>query len=306
MINKDRLPEIHNATTAFIGLGAMGYPMAGHLQTSGYYTTVFNRSESKAQSWADEYKGEYAHTPKQAAHKKDIVFICVGNDNDVREVVLGENGVLAGMKEGAVLVDHTTTSAELALELKTKCEEVGCEFIDAPVSGGQAGAENGQLTVMCGGKNAIFDTAKPIIQSYAKQIQLMGATGQGQRTKMINQICIAGVLSGLSEALLLAQKVDLDIPQVVNTLKHGAAGSWQMENRLQSMSEDSFDFGFAIDWMHKDLSICLEEAAKHELVLPFTTQVDSQYQELQQQGMGRLDTSALVKALRKAKNNIKQ
>lgn len=297
MIHKDKLPETHNVTAAFIGLGAMGYPMAGHLQTSGYYTTVFNRSESKAKTWADEHKSKYALTPKQASYKKDVVFVCVGNDKDVREVVLGENGALAGMKQGAILVDHTTTSAELALELKARCEEVGCEFIDAPVSGGQAGAENGQLTVMCGGKNATFDIVKPIIQSYAKQIQLMGATGQGQRTKMINQICIAGVLSGLSEALLLAQKAGLDIPQLVDTLKHGAAGSWQMENRLQTMSEDKFDFGFAIDWMHKDLSICLEEAAKHKLALPLTTQVDSQYQALQQKGMGRLDTSALIKAL---------
>ncbi|WP_289031895.1 NAD(P)-dependent oxidoreductase [uncultured Paraglaciecola sp.] len=305
MIHKDNLPKTNNLAAAFIGLGAMGYPMAGHLQTSGYPTTVFNRSESKAKKWADKHNGEYALTPKKAAINKDIVFICVGNDKDVREVVLGDNGALAGMKQGAILVDHTTTSAELALELKAKCEDAGCEFIDAPVSGGQAGAENGQLTVMCGGKNAIFDTAKPIIQSFAKQIQLMGETGQGQRTKMVNQICIAGVLSGLSEALLLAQKVGLDIPQLVDTLKHGAAGSWQMENRLETMSEDKFDFGFAIDWMHKDLSICLEEAAKHQLALPLTAKVDNQYQALQQKGMGRLDTSALIKSLQTDENTIK-
>ncbi|MBU3001997.1 NAD(P)-dependent oxidoreductase [Paraglaciecola arctica] len=284
--------------TAFIGLGAMGYPMAGHLQKAGYSTTVFNRSKAKAELWSKVCAGTFANTPKKAAENKDVVLVCVGNDQDVREVIYGEHGALVGMKKGAILVDHTTTSAELALELKTRCEEVGCDFVDAPVSGGQAGAETGKLTVMCGGRQTAFERVSPLLQSYAKQIQLMGPTGQGQRSKMVNQICISGVLSGLSEALLLAEKVGLDIQQVVDTLKHGAAGSWQMENRLQTMSENKFNFGFAIDWMHKDLSICLAEAEKHRISMPFTSKVDQHYQALQKAGMGRLDTSALIKAFR--------
>ena len=286
-----------NKTAAFIGLGVMGYPMAAHLQNGGYQTTVYNRSSEKAQQWQQQHGGKQAATPAEAAAAADIVFVCVGNDQDVRSVVYGEQGILAGLKEGGILVDHTTTSATLALELAAACAEQGAQFIDAPVSGGQAGAENGKLTVMCGGQQSSFATTMPLMQSYAQQIQLLGENGQGQRCKMVNQICIAGVLQGLSEALKLAQSANLSIPQVVDTLKHGAAGSWQMENRLVTMDQDSFDFGFAIDWMRKDLGICLEEAARHQLQLPLTQDVDNRYQQLQQQGMGRMDTSSLVKSL---------
>ena len=287
-----------NKTAAFIGLGVMGYPMAAHLQSHGYQTTVYNRSSEKALLWQQQHGGALATTPKEAAAAADIVFICVGNDQDVRSVVYGESGVLAGLNSGGILVDHTTTSATLALELAAACAEQGAQFIDAPVSGGQAGAENGKLTVMCGGKQHSFDAAVPLMQSYAQQIQLLGDNGQGQRCKMVNQICIAGVLQGLSEALKLAQSANLSIPQVVDTLKHGAAGSWQMENRLVTMDQNSFDFGFAVDWMRKDLGICLEEAARHQLQLPLTQDVDNRYEQLQQQGMGRMDTSSLVKSLK--------
>lgn len=248
---------------AFIGLGVMGFPMAGHLSQAGYRTNVFNRTESKARQWAQQFSGAFFSTPKAAATECDIVFLCVGNDDDVRSVVYGDNGVLAGMEPGSVLVDHTTTSAELVEELANACQEKGIAFIDAPVSGGQAA--------------------------------LMGKHGQGQRSKMVNQICIAGVLKGLSEGLLLAQKAGLDVGQLVEVLKHGAAGSWQMENRAITMSQGKFDFGFAIDWMHKDLNICLSEAKQMGIDLPLTQQVDSEYQTLQQQGLGRMDTSALFK-----------
>lgn len=280
---------------AFIGLGVMGFPMAGHLATAGYRTKVFNRTEEKAKQWVASYEGEYCATPKLAASECDIVFLCVGNDHDVRSVVYGENGVLAGMKSGSILVDHTTTSAELAEELAHACVEKGVAFIDAPVSGGQSGAENGVLTIMCGGDVSVFEKIAPVMACYGKQSALMGPNGQGQRSKMVNQICIAGVLKGLSEGLLLAKKSGLNIPQLVDVLKHGAAGSWQMENRAVTMSQDRFDFGFAIDWMHKDLSICLDEAEKIGIHLPLTEQVDSEYQTLQQEGLGRMDTSMLFK-----------
>lgn len=280
---------------AFIGLGVMGFPMAGHLSQAGYCTNVFNRTESKARQWAQQFSGEFFSTPKAAATECDIVFLCVGNDDDVRSVVYGDNGVLAGMEPGSVLVDHTTTSAELAEELANACQVKGIAFIDAPVSGGQAGAENGALTIMCGGEPAVFERVAPVMKSYGKQAALMGKHGQGQRSKMVNQICIAGVLKGLSEGLLLAQKAGLDVGQLVEVLKHGAAGSWQMENRAVTMSQGKFDFGFAIDWMHKDLNICLSEAKQMGIDLPLTQQVDSEYQTLQQQGLGRMDTSALFK-----------
>ena len=241
---------------AFIGLGVMGYPMAGHLVKAGHSVTVYNRSAVKAQKWTEEYLGNAADTPAQAVKSADIVCICVGNDNDVRSVIYGENGVLSGMKPDAILIDHTTTSALLAEELNEACLGHGVHFIDAPVSGGQAGAENGQLTIMCGGDQQNFLKASTSMSCYAKQIQLMGIAGQGQRCKMVNQICIAGVLQGLSEALMLAEASHLDIPQVVKTLQHGAAGSWQMANRLETMAKDEFNFGFAIDWMRKDLGIC--------------------------------------------------
>lgn len=281
---------------AFIGLGVMGFPMAGHLVKAGYTTKVFNRTESKAKLWAQQFSGEYQPTPRLAAANCDVVFLCVGNDDDVRSVVYGEDGVLASMRPGSVLVDHTTTSAELAEELAGSCMANNISFIDAPVSGGQAGAENAALTIMCGGEQTVFEHVAPVMKSYAKQSTLMGKNGQGQRSKMVNQICIAGVLKGLSEALLLAKKADLNISQLVDVLKHGAAGSWQMENRAVTMSEDKFDFGFAIDWMHKDLSICLNEARKMGVELPLTEKVDSEYQSLQQQGFGRMDTSVLFKS----------
>ncbi|ELO1779835.1 NAD(P)-dependent oxidoreductase [Vibrio fluvialis] len=280
---------------AFIGLGVMGFPMAGHLSQAGYRTNVFNRTESKARQWAQQFSGEFFSTPKAAATECDIVFLCVGNDDDVRSVVYGDNGVLAGMEPGSVLVDHTTTSAELAEELANACQVKGIAFIDAPVSGGQAGAENGALTIMCGGDPAVFERVAPVMKSYGKQAALMGKHGQGQRSKMVNQICIAGVLKGLSEGLLLAQKAGLDVGQLVEVLKHGAAGSWQMENRAVTMSQGQFDFGFAIDWMHKDLNICLSEAKQMGIELPLTQLVDSEYQTLQQQEFGRMDTSALFK-----------
>jgi len=275
----------------------MGYPMAGHLARTGYPVTVYNRTRAKADKWADEFDGRAAATPREAAAEADLVFVCVGNDDDVRSVIYGDDGVLAGMKPGAVLVDHTTTSAHLALELEAACiaEQVG--FVDAPVSGGQAGAENGCLTVMCGGEQEVFQRVEPVMRSYSRQVQLMGECGQGQRCKMVNQICIAGVLQGLSEALVLAQRVGLPVDRVVDTLQHGAAGSWQMVNRLETMAKDKFDFGFAIDWMRKDLGICMEEAAGHGVRLPMTEAVDRRYELLQRQGLGRMDTSVLVKAL---------
>nr|WP_319556703.1 NAD(P)-dependent oxidoreductase [uncultured Vibrio sp.] len=284
---------------AFIGLGVMGYPMAGYLSKAGYETKVYNRTKTKADKWAEEFNGVACETPAEAAEGCDIVFTCVGNDDDVRGVVYGEEGLLVGLKAGAVFVDHTTTSAELAVELADACTKVGNHFIDAPVSGGQAGAENGVLTIMCGGDANVFEQVAPVMDVYAKQITLLGENGQGQRCKMVNQICIAGVLQGLSEALLLAQKSGLDIEQVVETLKHGAAGSWQMENRATTMAQDKFDFGFAIDWMRKDLGFCLNEAERVGLQLPLTQMVDEQYADLQLDGLGRMDTSVLIKAVAK-------
>lgn len=283
---------------SFIGLGVMGYPMARHLKNAGFSITVYNRTEAKAKQWAEDYQGQSAATPREASQGSDIVFVCVGNDDDVRSVIYGEDGVLAGLKPGAILIDNTTTSATLAVELAKACEAQGNTFIDAPVSGGQAGAENGALTVMCGGDEHTFATAKPVIQSFAKSVTLLGENGQGQRCKMANQICIAGVLKGLSEALILAEKANLDIDLVVDTLKHGAAGSWQMENRASTMAQDKFDFGFAIDWMRKDLGICLDEAKTHGISLPLTEEVDKEYQGLQEQGLGRMDTSVLIKAIK--------
>ncbi|WP_283132411.1 NAD(P)-dependent oxidoreductase [Enterovibrio norvegicus] len=281
---------------SFIGLGVMGYPMAGHLARAGFDTTVYNRTTARAERWASEYQQTFANTPREAASDCDIVFVCVGNDNDVRSVIYGDDGVLTSMKPDSILVDHTTTSAELAEELAAACNEKGVHFIDAPVSGGQAGAENGALTIMCGGDEGIFNIVNPVFDAYAKQAVLLGENGQGQRCKMVNQICIAGILQGLSEGLLLAQASGLDIEQVTSVLKHGAAGSWQMENRAVTMAQDTFDFGFAIDWMRKDLGICLDEAKRHDLTLSLTQEVDSKYASLQEQGLGRMDTSVLIKA----------
>lgn len=287
--------QVNDIKVAFIGLGVMGFPMAGHLQRHGYPTCVYNRTTGKAEAWCDAYSGTYGITPAEAVADADIVFMCVGNDDDVRSVVYGDIGVLANMKKGSTLVDHTTTSAELALELAQVCERQGLSFLDAPVSGGQAGAEKGALTIMVGGTPNVFSNVGPVMNVYASAIQHIGPHGSGQRCKMANQICIAGVLQGLSEALTFAQSADLDIEKMINAIKHGAAGSWQMENRALTMAEDSFDFGFAIDWMRKDLGFCLEEAAKLGVGLPLTEQVDQQYNKLQARGYGRCDTSVLIK-----------
>lgn len=284
---------------AFVGLGVMGSPMAGYLQNNGFHTTVYNRTHSKAEAWQAAYHGAIAETPKQAAIDADIVFLCVGNDNDVRSVCYGDEGIFAGLKAGAIVIDHTTTSAALAQELAAACHDQGNQFMDCPVSGGQSGAEKGCLTIMCGGDEQTFELVKPVLASYARQIQRVGACGAGQHCKMVNQICIAGVLQGLSEGLLLAKTVGLDIQQVVDTLKFGAAGSWQMENRAATMAQNQFNFGFAIDWMRKDLGICLEEAARQHIELPLTQQVDRRYAQLQEEGCGRLDTSALILSLNK-------
>ncbi|MFT2110485.1 NAD(P)-dependent oxidoreductase [Marinomonas sp. 2405UD68-3] len=283
---------------AFIGLGTMGYPMAGHLSTQCDTVTVFNRTQSKAETWAQNHAGNWAATPALASHNKDIVFTCVGNDNDLREVYLGEHGAFANATTGTVFVDHTTASAEVAQELAKIASDKGCYFLDAPVSGGQAGAENGVLTVMVGGESAVLDKVRPIMDCYSKSIVLQGPVGNGQIAKMANQILIAGVLSGLSEGIRFAQKAGLDIATLVETLKYGAAGSWQLENRGETMAKDQFDFGFAIEWMHKDLGLCLDQAEKMSLNLPLTQDVDDKYQALITEGLGRCDTSVLIKSLK--------
>lgn len=289
------------AKVAFLGLGIMGYPMAGHLlKKGGHEVTVYNRNAAKSAQWTKEYGGKSAPTPKEAAAGADLVMMCVGNDDDVRSVAYGDNGALAGMKKGATLVDHTTASAILARELHTKCKEQGIEFIDAPVSGGQAGAVNGQLGIMCGGEDAVFAKAKPALDIYAKSCVLIGAPGAGQLTKMVNQIAIAGLLQGLSEALNFGKKAGLDMEKVVAVISKGAAGSWQMENRWQAMNDVKFDgFGFAVDWMRKDLGICLEEAKKNGARLPSTAMIDQFYAQVQARGGARWDTCSLMHLLAK-------
>jgi 3-hydroxyisobutyrate dehydrogenase-like beta-hydroxyacid dehydrogenase len=289
------------AKVAFLGLGVMGYPMAGHLLKKGSHeVTVYNRSAAKAAQWVKEYGGRSAPTPKEAAAGADVVMMCVGNDNDIRSVVYGDGGVLAGLKKGAILVDHTTASAIIARELHAKCKEKGIGFVDAPVSGGQAGAVNGQLGIMCGGEAADFDRAKPVLDIYAKSCALIGAPGAGQLTKMVNQIAIAGLLQGLSEALNFGKRAGLDIEKVISVISKGAAGSWQMENRWKQMNEVKFDgFGFAVDWMRKDLAICLEEAQKNGARLPVTALVDQFYAQVQARGGKRWDTSSLMNLLAK-------
>jgi 3-hydroxyisobutyrate dehydrogenase len=289
------------AKVAFLGLGVMGYPMAGHLlRKGGHEVTVYNRTSAKAQQWAKEYGGKHAPTPREAARDCDFVMMCVGNDDDVRSVVYGADGALAGMKKGAVLVDHTTASAILAKELHAKCKEKGIGFVDAPVSGGQAGAQNGQLGIMCGGEAADFDRAKPVIDVYAKMAALIGSPGAGQLTKMVNQICIAGLVQGLAEGLSFAKKSNLDLEKVISVISKGAAQSWQMENRWKQMNEVKFDgFGFAVDWMRKDLGICLEEAKKSGARLPVTALVDQFYAHIQARGGRRWDTSSLMHLLMK-------
>jgi len=277
---------------AFIGLGVMGYPMAGHLSKAEYQTTVYNRTTAKAEQWCKDYTGNWAKTPRETAEGADFVFVCVGNDDDLRSVIYGDDGVLAGIKEGAILVDHTTASADVAREISEKAQ---VPFLDAPVSGGQAGAENGVLTVMMGGEQAAFDEAKPVIMSYARAAELLGPTGAGQLTKMVNQICIAGLVQGLAEGLDFAQRSGLDGAKVVDVISKGAAGSWQMENRAYTMLKDEFEFGFAVDWMRKDLGICIEESEKNGATLPITRIVNDYYGEIQEMGGGRWDTSSLLR-----------
>ena len=279
---------------AFIGLGVMGYPMAGHLAKAGYQTRVYNRTAAKAEQWCQQNEGSFALTPREAAEGADFVFMCVGNDDDLRSVVYGDDGVLAGCKQGAILVDHTTASANVAREIADKSN---VPFLDAPVSGGQAGAENGVLTVMIGGDQASFDAVRPVIMSYARAAELLGDVGAGQLTKMVNQICIAGLVQGLSEGLDFAQRAGLDGHKVVEVISKGAAGSWQMENRGDTMLNDEFEFGFAVDWMRKDLGICLEEAEKNDAELPVTRVVNDFYGEVQAMGGGRWDTSSLIRRL---------
>ncbi len=283
---------------AFIGLGVMGYPMAGHLANAGYSVTVYNRSQEKAAAWVKEYRGNHAATPAEAAEQADMVFTCVGNDDDVRSVTLGKDGVLAGLRTGGVLVDHTTASPKLARELETASQARSCAFLDAPVSGGQAGAENAQLTIMVGGQSATFEQADPIMGCYAKSVRLMGEAGSGQLTKAVNQICIAGVLQGLSEGLHFAEQVGLDINAVVDVISKGAAQSWQMENRSATMADGKFDYGFAVDWMRKDLGIALDTGDEVSASLPLTALVDQFYKDVQRMGGGRWDTSSLIQRLR--------
>ncbi|WP_296999306.1 MULTISPECIES: NAD(P)-dependent oxidoreductase [unclassified Thalassospira] len=285
------------AKCAFIGLGVMGYPMAGHLQKAGHDVTVYNRTAAKADKWVSEFGGSSAPTPAAAAKGAEFVFSCVGNDDDLRSVMLGDGGMFAGMDKGSVLIDNTTASADVARELYTAAKDMGISFIDAPVSGGQAGAENGVLTVMCGGDQDAFDRAAPIIDAFAKSCKLMGESGAGQLTKMVNQICIAGLVQGLSEGVNFGVKAGLDMEKVLDVISKGAAGSWQMENRGSTMVENKFDFGFAVDWMRKDLGICLEESKRNGARLPVTALVDQFYAQVQERGGNRWDTSSLIDLL---------
>ena len=285
------------AKVAFIGLGVMGYPMAGHLAAGGHEVTVYNRTASKAEAWVGQHGGKAAATPKSAAQGNDFVFTCVGNDDDLRSVTLGDDGVLAAMGDGSFLIDNTTASADVARELSAIARGDGVGFIDAPVSGGQAGAENGLLTVMCGGEEAAFEQAKPVIDCYARSVVLLGPAGSGQLTKMVNQICIAGLMQGLSEGLNFGQQAGLDMEKVIEVISKGAAGSWQMENRGSTMCQGEFEFGFAVDWMRKDLGICFAEAGRNGARLPATHLIDQFYAQVQGRGGKRWDTSSLIHLL---------
>ena len=276
---------------AFLGLGVMGFPMAGHLANFGHDLVVYNRTSSKASKWKDNYKGNTAETPKAASVDVDIVISCVGNDEDLREVTVAENGAFHSMTAGSIFIDHTTVSASITKELYNCAKDKGIFYIDAPISGGQAGAENAALSIMCGGDEATFNNALPVMDVYSKICKLMGPTGSGQLTKMVNQICIAGLVQGLSEGLNFAKKANLDVK------RQGAAGSWQMNNRHETMLENKYDFGFAVDWMRKDLKICLDEANQNGALLPVTSIVDQFYKDIQNHGGGRLDTSSLLKRL---------
>ncbi len=285
------------AKIAFLGLGVMGYPMAGHLVAAGHDVTVYNRTSAKAEAWVAQHGGKSALTPKAAAKDADFVFACVGNDDDLRGVCIGEDGAFSSMSAGAIFVDHTTVSAAVTRELYSAAKAAGVSFVDAPISGGQAGAENGQLSVMCGGDQAAYDQAEAVIAAYSKMCRRIGDSGAGQMTKMCNQIAIAGVVQGLSEALHFAQKAGLDCDAVVEVISQGAAGSWQMSNRYKTMLDDHFDHGFAVDWMRKDLGICLDAADDCGASLPLTALVDQFYKDVQKLGGGRWDTSALLKRL---------
>ena len=284
-------------TLAFIGLGTMGFPMAGHLQRAGHDVCVYNRTDAKAAAWIKHYGGKSAPTPAQAAQGADIVLACVGNDDDLRAITIGDQGVFGAMKHGAVFIDHTTVSAAVTHELANAAGTLGLAYLDAPISGGQAGAENGALSIMCGGQKSVFERAEPILKSYGKICKLIGPTGAGQMTKMCNQIAIAGVVQGLSEALHFAQCAGLDARAVIEVISQGAAGSWQMSNRYKTMLDDEFNHGFAIDWMRKDLKICLETADQNGASLPVCALVDQFYKDCQVMGGGRWDTSALIKRL---------
>jgi 3-hydroxyisobutyrate dehydrogenase len=295
-------PKTYDPTAArrvaFLGLGVMGFPKAGHLAIAGHDVCVFNSSEYKREAWTQEFKGKAAATPREAAAGRDLVFCCVGNDDDLRSVVFGEDGAFAGMKPGAVLIDHTTASANVARELYAKAKALRLQFVDAPVSGGQAGAQNGLLTVMCGGERAAFDAARPVAMAYSRGCTLLGESGAGQLAKMVNQIAIAGLVQGLSEAIAFGQKAGLDMAQVLEVIGKGAAQSWQMDNRGKTMIEGKFDFGFAVDWMRKDLGLVLEEAKRNGARLPVTALVDQFYADVQAMGGRRWDTSSLIKRLK--------
>jgi len=282
---------------SFIGLGVMGFPMAGHLQQQGFDVCVYNRTTEKALAWQERFKGRVGNTPAAAAEGADIVFVCVGNDDDVRQVVNGSEGALSTLSAGAVLVDHTTASAELAKELAASCALHKVDFLDAPVSGGQAGAENGQLTIMVGGEQAVFDRVKPVMDAYARHSQLIGGYGSGQLAKMMNQICIAGIVQGLAEALHFGEQAGLDCATVIDVISKGAAQSWQMENRASTMINSEYEFGFAVDWMRKDLAIALAEARRNGSTLALTALVDQYYADVQKNGGGRCDTSSLLTRL---------
>jgi len=288
-----------SCNVAFIGLGVMGYPMAGYISKGGHNVTVYNRTGAKADKWLKEFKGKKADTPKDAAKDADYVFTCVGNDNDLREVTFGENGIFKSIKKGAVYIDNTTASATIAREIYSHAKKNGFGFLDAPVSGGQAGAENGALTVMVGGDQGDFDKALDKIDCYSKKVKLLGKSGSGQLAKMVNQICIAGLVQGLSEAINFGQKAGLNMEDVIEVISKGAAQSWQMENRYKTMLEDKFDFGFAVDWMRKDLKIAMEEAKNNGSLLPITEIIDKYYAEVQDMGGKRWDTSSLIKRFRK-------
>jgi 3-hydroxyisobutyrate dehydrogenase len=291
------------AKVAFIGLGVMGYPMAGHLKTKGNHdVSVYNRTTSKAEKWAAEFGGKVGLTPAQAAQDADFVFTCVGNDDDLRSVTMGETGVLSAMKTGSILIDNTTASADVAMEIAQAAKAQGCGFVDAPVSGGQAGAENGALTVMVGGDNDVFAKVEPVIQNYAKMVGHMGKVGAGQLTKMVNQICIAGLVQGLSEGINFGKSAGLDIEKVIEVISKGAAGSWQMENRYKTMNKGEYEHGFAVDWMRKDLGIVLNQAKANNVSVPVTAIVDQFYGDVQSMGGNRWDTSSLLARLEKFSN----